>query len=335
MSTSNWQDEPGASQNDQVTPDHQAAASFDDPWADPGKQAPHDLGPDAGDAPAFRHDDGGEYQDNDNLHDDIVDAEPVARKKGRPVALLAVGGLVLVTIVGVIGTRAVKALSSARSEPQVAQQVVDIPAAPAGVLQSDQPLAAVDPGVFGSDPSALVVDQPTFAAPVAADEQPLGAQPLPKGDSSQGDPAQVAVQAPAATVAATANAEVTELGQRVDQVESTVKSIEAKVDAIGTKLNSTKAAKPGAKAPKRTTEKQARSAPAKKPVAKARAEKKEAVALAGLSLRAVYPTAGPDMQAWVAQGEEVRVVVKGSYIDGATVLEVKPDVVLTDRGPIR
>jgi hypothetical protein len=55
----------------------------------------------------------------------------------------------------------------------------------------------------------------------------------------------------------------------------------------------------------------------------------------GLNLRAVYPPSGADMQAWVMEGEVLRVVSRGSEIAGTRVLDVLPDRVVTDRGVIR
>jgi hypothetical protein len=57
--------------------------------------------------------------------------------------------------------------------------------------------------------------------------------------------------------------------------------------------------------------------------------------LSGLSLRAVYPPTGADMQAWVMEGDALRVVARGSVIAGHRVIEVQPDKVLTDQGVIR
>lgn len=58
-------------------------------------------------------------------------------------------------------------------------------------------------------------------------------------------------------------------------------------------------------------------------------------AMEGFSLRAVYPPAGPDMQAWVMEGESLRIVSKGSTIAGAVVVDVQSDRVVTERGIIR
>lgn len=55
----------------------------------------------------------------------------------------------------------------------------------------------------------------------------------------------------------------------------------------------------------------------------------------GFNLRAVFPPSGPDMQAWVMEGEVLRVVARGSTIAGHRVLDVLPDRVVTDRGVIR
>jgi hypothetical protein len=57
--------------------------------------------------------------------------------------------------------------------------------------------------------------------------------------------------------------------------------------------------------------------------------------IASMSLRAVFPPTGADMQAWVMDGQTLRVVSKGSQLGGGRVLEVRPDRVLTDRGVIR
>jgi len=55
----------------------------------------------------------------------------------------------------------------------------------------------------------------------------------------------------------------------------------------------------------------------------------------GMSLRAVFPPSGPDMQAWVMEGEALRVLVRGSVIGGQRVIDVQPDRVITERGVIR
>ncbi len=55
----------------------------------------------------------------------------------------------------------------------------------------------------------------------------------------------------------------------------------------------------------------------------------------GMNLRAVYPPSGADMQAWVMEGEVLRVVSRGSVIAGARVVDVLPDRVVTERGIIR
>ena len=61
----------------------------------------------------------------------------------------------------------------------------------------------------------------------------------------------------------------------------------------------------------------------------------EPASLPGLQLRAVHPSFGPDMQAWVLEGDQVRVVNRGSMVAGARVLEVRNNSVVTDRDVIR
>lgn len=337
-------------------PQHEPGA-FDDLMGEPSAHAPSDLGPIEGAAAAG---DAHAFDDGAHLDDDIVDAEPVAKKKGRPVVLLGVLALVVVTVVGVIGSRAMKAIGGASSAPQMAQPEV-IPVSPSGVLQADQglaPVAAVDRGVFGGDAgtpaatgltetTASVADQAASNAAASLSAVATGAQ-MPVASVAAS-----AVQAPVAESGAQGHravdqAAIDQVSRRVDSVESAVKSIETKVDAIDAKLSAAQSERRTPKASSGTAAKRSKPAPAKKSTATAAARKSttkpaasragdsaSSRALAGLNLRAVYPTAGPDMQAWVAQGEQVRVVSKGSYIDGATVLEVKRDVVLTDRGPIR
>lgn len=54
-----------------------------------------------------------------------------------------------------------------------------------------------------------------------------------------------------------------------------------------------------------------------------------------LQLRGVYPPQGADMQAWVVDGSKTIVVAKGDLLNGARVLRVEPDRVVTAAGTVR
>lgn len=57
--------------------------------------------------------------------------------------------------------------------------------------------------------------------------------------------------------------------------------------------------------------------------------------VARLQLRGVYPRGGADMQAWIMDGEKTLSVSRGSVINGAKVIRVEIDRVVTDKGAIR
>lgn len=57
--------------------------------------------------------------------------------------------------------------------------------------------------------------------------------------------------------------------------------------------------------------------------------------LGGLSVRGIYPPAGPDRRAWLMDGEKVINVTAGDKVRGMRVISVEADKVVLDRGVVR
>lgn len=212
--------------------------------------------------------------------------------------------------------------------------------------------------------TAATMDAPT--AP-AADSLAQGAPAAPTGaEGATGAAAQVgqvaraagaaalAGQTPQVQAAASPSSEEQRaaLEKRLAGMESDIAEIKRKLDELAkapraaqastkpartaTRQQAT-AAKPREATRQRTataskSEEAAASAPTPAATAAAAAAP---TGVEGLSLRAVNPPHGPDMQAWVMDGDRIMVVTRGSTIRGARVTSIELDRVVTDRGVIR
>jgi hypothetical protein len=197
------------------------------------------------------------------------------------------------------------------------------PAAPGGMLSA--PLEAASAPALDPNTGAAPVAQPAIDPNVAAASAPTtvaAVTPAPTVVPAAG----VAVQAPAIVDT-----------KALDGVTSRMQALEQRMDSLENSRQAqiaAAAAAPAADAaPVRKPRKVAAAKPAKK--AEPKEEILEPATLVGLQLRAVHPSFGPDMQAWVLEGDQVRVVNRGSMVAGARVLEVRSSSVVTDRGVIR
>lgn len=299
--------------------------------------------------------------------EDIVDAEdaqegsvvpeqPKRRRMGPIVAFGAVFG-VLVLGVGVAMVR-VLVPSSAPSSQNMA-------AVPTTAVVAVAPQATTTAPV---DVPPVAADSPLNAAPPTASATAPSAGPT--GQASPGQSAPAAMQPPVVAVASPLDAQATQEMQRsIARIDSRIDGLTREVATLREQSSQLRvksqtvnpagqAAQPtqkAARSPASTESGQARSkppreggktaaaklpqSPQQQPIVVERPVAAQPVPvmplLSGLSLRAVYPPTGADMQAWVMEGDALRVVARGSVIAGHRVIEVQPDKVLTDQGVIR
>jgi hypothetical protein len=234
---------------------------------------------------------------------------------------------------------------AAGQDPAVAAQM-----AQAAALQAAQTAQAPQPSALAAPALPPVAAVPGVTAPAA---------PAAAG---------VAAQQGAAPVAAVQSKDVQALQKTIDDLKGRLDTMSKEMAALRDQRNRQAAqpAQPGSTQKVASNARQDKQAKAEASTQAAQAAKKrpapreEVVAsssgspsvtvstvavatpatsgsepMQGLNLRAVYPPSGADMQAWVMEGEMLRVVSRGSTIAGLRVLEVLPDRVVTDRGVIR
>ena len=316
----------------------------DDTDAADGQQQGAEFAPEHGDAAT----------DPPILNDEVIEqdlAEVPPKKKGLNPRLAVLGlGVVVLGVVGVMGVKAAGVFGAPKAsaidyEAEMAmihtsQQKVATPTgeAPAsGLLPSAQASAA--------DAAAGMLSAPLEAASAPAVDPNTGAAPItvPTVDSAAVSTAmpQAPAAEPASTPAATVVVAVPQSSVAVDPkalegVTNRMQALEQRMDALENARQAQLAAAPAQPAVEhkpRKPRKVAVAMPAKK--AEPKEEILEPATLAGLQLRAVHPAFGPDMQAWVLEGDQVRVVNRGAMVAGARVLEVRSNAVVTDRGVIR
>lgn len=284
------------------------------------------------------------------------------------VALLLVGGMgyVLMSLLSAPAPSSGISQAPAAIEQQMHMGMAAAPAEPVGMFaQSAAPAASSD--AMGMDPAGQGAAQ-LGATTAAIQPAVLGGQGAATGDRSVGAQgggegvaqAALSTSAPAAAAAMVAGSSAADDGQRAElekrlaTMEGDIAEIKRKLDELS-KSSRSAAAKPlrsasrsdGAAKPRASTSHQPRKVAATKDAAPAKdgepsapaggAATAQAVAegVEGLSLRAVNPPHGPDMQAWVMDGDRIMVVSRGSTIRGARVTSIELDRVVTDRGVIR
>lgn len=248
------------------------------------------------------------------IDEGVTETQPKPKRKRNP--LVAIGGAAILAVVGYFGlsTTGGPPPAPADDAPAVAQPQLQPP-----VAQSAPP-DAVAPGVMApgaSAPGALVPLEAT--APAVA----------------------MQVVAPSLLAPPAAPVDMSRIDSRLDELANQIEVLKAQ-QRMKQRAASDAPAAAGAVAgviavrDGDTAVRSARTSSSSR--AKARSdviEKAPPATLEGLNLRAVYPAAGPDMQAWVMEGDSMRVVSRGSVVGGARVLEVKSGLVVTDRGVIR
>lgn len=292
----------------------------------------------------------------------VIDSPPAqaesAKKKNLKLLLIGVGVLGVVLLGGMV-----YAVSSAMSSGgnQHSQEV-----ASAEVIEES---ADASSGMLvehsASDASAgMLSDVPSHESASAV--QSAATAPLDPASAVAAPPVAASAVAVAATPAAAAVAPVVAavdgaLPGKVDRLESRVDAIAQDIEEIKRRLSSgsavgerravrsevRRAAVSGkvAKASKAKGQKKSVESGGAAEVAKTQAPSAQVAtaparaefvsALDGLSLRAVNPPSGPDMQAWIMDGDKVTVVAKGSVVRGARVTLVESDRVVTTAGVIR
>lgn len=280
----------------------------------------------------------------------VVDAAP--KRKGNPLLPKILAGVLCAVCLGVLGMFGMRLMGT--MGPDKSTQVAKAQA---------QPMPASTPTDVPSSPriaTGTVLMADAVVSPPAAPAAPV----VPSGAATTVAPAAVATSTSSVPVAV-AVAQPQAPDPRVEKAEGRVRSLEAEVETLReqlarkeTKANAAASARPVeagrvAEVPKK------RSTPnwqAKKPVeaalpvatdrviAKAggaesaasdASSKKASPEIARLQLRGVFPPSGEDMQAWVMDGDKTRAISRGDLINGAKVLRVETDRVITDLGIIR
>jgi hypothetical protein len=287
------------------------------------------------------------------LNDEVIEqdlAEVPPKKKGlNPrVAVLGLGAVVLV-VVGVMGVKAAGVLGAPKAaavDYEAEMAMIHASQQKAGTAPAAAPATGLLPSAQASAPdagtgmlsapleaaSAPAVDPTTGTAPTASP----AADPSAVAAATPAAPAVAPATAPAVTVAVAAPQAAVADPKAMEGVTTRMQALEQRMDALENARQTQLAAAAAQPAVEQAPRKPRKVAVAK-PVKKA--EPKEDVlepgSLPGLQLRAVHPSFGPDMQAWVLEGDQVRVVNRGSMVAGARVLEVRSNSVVTDRGVIR
>lgn len=250
----------------------------------------------------------------------VEDAAVIEKKKGpNPKLIAGVLGVVTVVIVGFIGSNIYKNL----------MPVSD------GVLE---PIAATAPETTLSSTEPAVVDAttPTLAALNQSTSQPaVSAEPAP---ASQPDaaiqtpsPQDQVVAALQPQAAAVSTEKAGQLENRVDTLDKRVSEMESTINSLNRKITTSSVAPSVAK--QHATSPVQKKSKVAKSSAPSEVAKPQPVALE-LKLKGVYPPQGPDQQAWILnpKNDAITVVSKGSMVEGARVLSIQSDRIVTDKG---
>ena len=294
--------------------------------------------------------------DGDELEVHDVEASPVKKKNSRAkaLALVTLLGVAALSVVGWAGLRVTRALSGGpvAVAPVVEQTVPADAGAPSAMAAQPGQAAAT---WLGSGDSVAAASPATNVAPPMAEAAATVniAEPSPRSDA--GTSGSEAPIAPALASAGADDGRVEAIGRdvaalqaRLDQVEKTVGTIASSVERSAARGETrTRVVRPSQTSrPARPSARPAReaqvAAAARPDVVSRQTDKPGAgsasaqeLDLSGFSLRAVYPTSGPDMMAWVVEGDRVHAVSKGSQLRGTTVVRVEVDRVVTAGGVIR
>jgi len=277
--------------------------------------------------------------------DDVVDAQPAATPspKKRSIVPIAAFGVVFLGVLGAVGYSMFGMLAG--KAPAALPQEAYSAAPPVAEQPPAQP--AVAAVVAASPASAVDVSSAQGAQPVVVQIPPeahASAQPSAAPTAQPPVVQQVAV-APAATPAVTSaidtqvaqglQASIDRIDARIEQLSREVAQLREQRTRVAAAPAAQVAAAPASSKPRRAAARSASPAQASASAAVATLDSKSSDTIASMSLRAVFPPTGADMQAWVMDGETLRVVSKGSSLGDGRVLEVRPDRVVTDRGVIR
>ena len=287
--------------------------------------------------------DGFEDSHPEGHHDstqDVVDA--TVRKKSNPLVpkiMVGVMGLAVVGVLGFFGMRVMNTMGGNKT-PQVAKvqkQISELPRPGAGTTIMGEP-AKVEP------------------APIVVAVQPMAAPVAPIAPVAQATVAMIVPAVVAAPVfAAIPDGRLAQANDRARHLEEEVRTLREQLARQATantevaRALPAKAAKVARAAAEPSLASDAtplrasrvhRAARVKteksdSPIITEVAEKETPIEISRLQLRGVFPRSGDDMQAWLMDGDKTRTVSKGDVINGAKVIRVETDRVVTDRGLIR
>lgn len=291
--------------------------------------------------------------------DELIEAEqqePAPKKKNMKPVLIGAGVLALGLLggMGYMVNAMLSAGKSGGSDVMVEQPSGGLPedgAELAGASSASEPVdmftdaAPSSPDVAASDASlaASSADQAASSEPSVAAAMPASDVPL----ASSG-PAGSVTSAPAVVAAAdpALSGKVGQLQDKVDALANDVDEIKRRLAQSPSVSSNVSNDKPRHKVASQKRVVHASKKRAKGDVKVAQGDKKvtakdvsaprgDSDSVSGLSLRAVNPPSGPDMQAWVMDGDKITVVTKGSVIRGAKVTLIESDRVVTTAGVIR
>lgn len=301
----------------------------------------------------------------------VAPAAPAKRRKGPILIFGAVFGVALVAVV--VSMLRVMTGGSDRGAQDMAMTAPAMPVATATPPAPDPALQSTPQATAGAAPGAPgAPDAAAAQAAQAAQASALAAPTLPPVAAVPGvttPVAQVAAQPaaqPAAPLTGAAAAAGAPQTAEVKALQKTIEDLKGRIDTMSKEMATLREQRSRQAAESVGQKKSDKPAPVRsaakveKPTnAQAAAQRKgspgedaagtvtarsSAVAAApaiqsepmqGFNLRAVFPPTGADMQAWVMEGEILRVVSRGSTIAGHRVLDVLPDRVVTDSGVIR
>jgi len=277
--------------------------------------------------------------------EDIVEAEVKPRKKGpHPRLVLALFGALILGIVGFFGYSLASKLSKPGRPPAPVAAKPAVPldgAAGKGSVGGSRGTVLMD-GVERA-PAAAIVGEAASAAQVPIGQNTATRAPL------AGEVAPLASTAAATLLdrAQAADPRFDEVSDRITSLERSVATLTARmaapapvapkrspVAADAATVHARHAVVAGAAGPTSTSPGPGRAA--RKPAAMITELADEVPPeISRLQLRGVFPPTGADMQAWVVDGDKTISVSKDSVINGARVVRVEPDRVVTTRGVIR
>jgi hypothetical protein len=306
---------------------------------------------------------------------DADEADPPAKKKNlKPllfalagVGVLMVGGMAYVMMALLSSPGSASGSASGYSQQaapseQVTSMAIAEPAA-GSVNLFEEPTSATNPGMGTIEAAGIGGAGALGAAPANApatsaegmnSSVAMPEQTAREADVGHADPLSAQVNSAAAPAAGSEQG--AELQQRLVVMERDIAEIKRKLDELAKAPRSSRAAKPTSPA-HRAAQSSANATGNATAVVNSRTSsavaKKDSIGsgsndevisaavkaapagVEGMSLRAVNPPHGPDMQAWVMDGDRIMVVSRGSVIRGARVTSIELDRVVTDRGVIR